>query len=79
MKTFAPSMPISASTKTIIILQTFHPLDLSLPCSNFVMEFQLKINLDFTLNMFSLALIHITFRLEGFQAWFLNTFEIYLT
>jgi hypothetical protein len=79
VKTFAPLMPISAFLNSITILQTFHPFDLSLTCWDFLMEFQLKVNLDFTSHMFMLTFIHTTFQLEGFQAWYSSTFEIYLT
>jgi hypothetical protein len=44
MKALAPLVPTLASSKTIIVLQAFHPLDLSLPCSNSLMEFKQKQN-----------------------------------
>lgn len=48
----------SASLETIIALQAFDPSNSSLPCSNSLMEFQLKADLDFSLDMFKSAFIH---------------------
>ncbi len=48
-KAFTPLVPTFAFSETINILQTFHPPNLSLPCSIFLMEFQLKVDLEFIL------------------------------
>jgi hypothetical protein len=40
-------------------LQVLHPLDSSLPCSDSLIEFQPKVDLDFSLNMFKLVFIHL--------------------
>jgi hypothetical protein len=65
MRAFALLTPTLASSKTIIVLQVFHPLDLSLPCSNSLMEFKLKADLDFSLDMFMLTFIHSIHLLVG--------------
>jgi hypothetical protein len=43
------------------------------------MEFQLEVDLDFILDVVRLSFIHTSFQLEGFQAWYSSTFDIYLT
>jgi hypothetical protein len=65
MKALTSSMPVSTFLETIIILQVFHPLDLSLFCLYFLMEFQLNIDLDFSLNMFMSTFIHSAHLLIG--------------
>ncbi len=65
MKAFASLVPILTFLETIIILQLFHPLDLLLPCLDFLMEFQPEIDLDFSLNMFTSTFIHLTHLLVG--------------
>ncbi len=58
VKAFTPFAPPLAFLKTIGFLSALHPLDSSLLCSNSLMEFQPKANLDFFLYAFKSTFIH---------------------
>jgi hypothetical protein len=60
VKALTPSTLTLTSLETITTLQTFHLSNSSLPCLDSLMEFQLKLDLDFSLNMFKLFFIHST-------------------
>jgi hypothetical protein len=79
-KVLAPLASTLTSSKTINAFQTLHPLNLSYPYQDSLLDFQLNSNLEFSLDFFKLTFIQSPHLLvSGPSVWFSSTYKTFLT